>query len=303
MVTLKNGVKMPMLAAGVWQYNSSEAFSSISSAVKVGFTMVDTALDYGNQDGVGRALTSVPRESIFVETKVPGCGVDSHTLNVFKCYDDTVKNLEADLALLNLSYVDLVLVHFPPLPSFVTRSCNDWSGGCEMVRSQWKAMESFYQSGKARAIGVSNYCPSCFECLKSADVFPHVNQVQFHLGMGPDPMGFVSYHHKMGVQLQAYSVLGNNPQTKAPSQEILASNLTLSIAKAHGKSSVQVALKWVISQGVPAVTKSSSAEHLAEDLDLWSWNLTTDELDALNNMRSPAGTPSFACSTASKIVV
>lgn len=143
--------------------------------------MIDTALDYNNQDGVGRAIaeSQVPREKIFVETKVPGCGMDPSMLNLFKCQEGTKKNLEKDLQLLNLSYVDLVIVHFPPIASMITRSCNSWSGGCQMVRAQWKAMEEFYKEGKARAIGVSNYCPSCFDCLKSATVQPMVNQASF----------------------------------------------------------------------------------------------------------------------------
>ncbi|CAK9087283.1 9 [Durusdinium trenchii] len=307
-VTLSNGVEMPMVAAGSWQYNSSTAYSSITSALKAGFTMIDTALDYHNQDGVGKAIaeSGIPREKIFVETKVPGCGLDPSTMNVFNCYQATKRDLETDLKLLNLSYVDLVIVHFPPISSMITRSCNSWSGGCQMVRAQWKAMNEFYAEGKARAIGVSNYCPSCYDCLESSNPvmtrLPMVNQVQLHLGMGTDPEGFVSYHKAKGIQLQAYSVLGNS-MTHHASSEILNGNLTTSIGKAHNKSSVQVALKWVISQGIPAVTKSSSSEHLKEDLDLWSWNLTTQEKQLMDAHRSPKGSPSFACNAAEAVLV
>ncbi|CAE7569973.1 morA [Symbiodinium sp. CCMP2592] len=259
----------------------------------------DTALDYHNQEGVGRAINEAGmREKIFVETKIPGCGMDSTMLNVFKCYENTKRDLELDLAKLNLSYVDLVIVHFPPISSMVTRSCNSWSGGCQMVRAQWKAMEEFYKQGKARAIGVSNYCPSCYDCLNStATVLPMVNQVQLHLGMGTDPAGIVSWHKKRGIQLQAYSVLGNTAVSHKASPEILTGNLTTSIAKAHGKSSVQVALKWVVSQGIPAVTKSASAEHLSADLDLWSWDFTDEEKQALDAMSSPKGSYSFGCTS------
>ncbi|CAJ1349303.1 unnamed protein product [Effrenium voratum] len=305
-VTLRNGVQMPMVAAGSWQYNSSAAYDSVTAALKAGFTMIDTALDYNNQDGVGRAIaeSQVPREKIFVETKVPGCGMDPSMLNLFKCQEGTKKNLEKDLQLLNLSYVDLVIVHFPPIASMITRSCNSWSGGCQMVRAQWKAMEEFYKEGKARAIGVSNYCPSCFDCLKSATVQPMVNQVQFHLGMGTDPNSFVSYHKAHNIQLQAYSVLGNSLDHHA-SSEIVSGNLTVSIGKAHNKSSVQVALKWVVSQGIPAVTKSSNLEHLQQDLDLWSWSFTAQEQQALDTHSSPGGSPSFACNSlsASEVLV
>lgn len=297
-VELRNGVKMPMLAAGSWQYNSSQAAASISAALSSGFTMVDTALDYHNQDGVGRALAAVPRESVFVETKVPGCLLDPTTLNPFNCYGDTKKNLETNLRLLNLSYVDLVIVHFPPLPSLLLRTCSRDLGQCELIKQQWKAMEEFYEGGKARAIGVSNYCESCFDCLREADVFPMVNQVQYHLGMGADPKRFFSFGKAHGVVVQAYSVLGNFDLTRQASSAILTSNVTKAIARAHGKSPVQVALKWVVSQGVPAVTKSANPLHLAADLDLWSWDLTPAQLDLLNAQTSPAGSPSFACSSA-----
>lgn len=115
-----------------------------------------------------------------METKVPGCGLDSTTKNIFQCYNATKVDLEQDLKLLNLSYVDLVILHFPPISSMITRSCNSWSGGCAMVRAQWKAMMEFYAEKKARAIGVSNYCPSCYECLESDNVtvMPMVNQVR-----------------------------------------------------------------------------------------------------------------------------
>jgi diketogulonate reductase-like aldo/keto reductase len=297
---------MSMIAAGVYQYNTSEAYLSVSAALKVGFAHIDTALDYENQQGVGRAIkdSGLPRDQIFVETKVPGCGMDKTTRNPFMCYNSTKQNLESDLELLGLPYVDLVILHFPPLPSFIMRSCNEL-GSCEMARQQWKAMEEFYKAGKAKAIGVSNYCPSCFECLAKADIFPMVNQVMFHVGMGADPTGLISYSKKLGVVTQAYSVLGNTPWTGHADDKILHGNLTTTIAKAHNRSSVEVALKWVVNHGVPAVTKSMNPAHLKSDLDLWSWELTSGEMAELDAYHSntPFNNPSFACSKMSSASV
>jgi len=292
-------VNLPLISAGSGGKDSSWTYTSFKAALSAGFTALDTAHEYGNQDGAGKAISEVNRTSVFVETKVPGCLVDGSMLNPFKCYNETVQVFENNLELLNVSYVDLVLIHYPPLEVFVTRSCGNLTGSCQMVRAQWKAMEEFYSSGKARAIGVSNYCPSCFDCIESTKVQPMVNQLQYHVGMGPDPQGMMSYCKTKGCIVQAYGSLGNpplDPRDPGPSHEILYGNLTTSIAKAHNKSTVQVALKYIVAQGIPTVTKSGNPVHLAEDLDLWSWELDPDEMQALQAHRLPHGSPSFACS-------
>lgn len=311
-VTLRNGVKMPMISAGVFQYNASTAEDSITAALDVGFTAVDTALDYWNQQGVGAAIKQFlskghMRDDIFVETKIPGCGNPSEntTRNPFKCYNDAKKNLQQDLDLLGLDFVDLVIVHFPPFPSFVARSCGELTGSCEMARAQWKAMVEFYKAGKAKAIGVSNYCPSCFECLKDSDVFPMLNQVMYHIGMGADPGGIISYGKSKGVVTQAYSALGNTPWTHHANPKILTGNETSTVAKAHNVSTVQVALKYLVSQGVPAVTKSGNPKHLASDLDLWSWDFTQNDITTLDAFKTQAWYEkySFACNKFEEIPV
>jgi len=161
-------------------------------------------------------------------------------------------------------------------------------------------MQEFYYEGKATAIGVSNFCPSCFECLKDADTFPMVNQIQYHVGSGVNEKAkdLIEYHKSHGVVTQGYSTLGNTPLGHHASADILHGNLTSSIAKAHNVSTVQVALKWVVSHGIAAVTKSSNPAHLASDVDLWSWDLTEADMAALDAHRSPDSPsyPSFACS-------
>eukprot|EP00928_Gymnodinium_smaydae_P033935 TRINITY_DN24168_c0_g4_i1.p1 TRINITY_DN24168_c0_g4~~TRINITY_DN24168_c0_g4_i1.p1 ORF type:complete len:277 (-),score=47.07 TRINITY_DN24168_c0_g4_i1:67-897(-) len=233
-VRLRNGVEMPLVAAGTWQYNDTQAEESVAAALKVGFTMIDTAYDYYNQAGVGRAIqkAGIARESLFVETKVPGCGFDGTSTS--DCYGSTKTLLEKDLSLLNLSYVDLVIIHFPPKAAFLMRSCHLWV--CNEVWDQWRAMEEFYKAGKAKAIGVSNFCPSCFACLEGkATVLPMVNQVAYHIGMGPDAAGFKSYADKHQIVLQAYSPLGNTPSSHAPNQDILKGEFTTSLAKFRWK--------------------------------------------------------------------
>merc|ERR1712039_52938 len=121
-----------------------------------------------------------------------------------------------------------------------------------------------------------------------------VNQVSVHIGMGPDPSGILSFCRQKGVVVQAYSPLGNTPWRKAPNQEILKGNFTSTLAQRHGKSTIAIALKWLVQHGVPAVTKSSNPVHLAQDLDLWSWNLTDAEMADADRLKI-FGMYSFAC--------
>lgn len=296
-----------MLATGVYQYNVSEAYASISAWLKVGGRSIDTALDYWNQQGVGQAMkdSGVPRDQIFLQTKVPGCGnpMENTTRDPFTCYKDTQKNLAKNLELLGMDYVDSVIIHFPPFPSFAVRSCGDLTGSCEMARGQWKAMEEFYKAGKTLAIGVSNYCPSCFECLAKSDIFPMTNQVMFHVGMGPNSGidSLLNYSKPKGVVTQAYSSLGNTPWTGHANPDILHGNVTSAIAKNHNKSTVEVALKYIVDKGIPSVTKSSNPAHLASNLGIFTWNLTDAEHETLDKYVLPGSRAldkySFACNS------
>jgi len=291
MVNLSNGVQMPMLTEGSYGYNDSMIEKIITRALDAGFTAFDTGYVYNNSIGIGKALNSaiakgMSRKDIFMATKVPGCGLGA-PLNKDKCYNSTKETLDLNLQLLNLDYVDLVITHFPPIQAWVTRSCSNWNGACPAIRRQWQAMTDFYKAGKARAIGVSNYCPTCMDCLKDAEVQPMVNQMMYSLGMGVDPQGRFSDNKRRGAVTQAYSSLGNNPITEKANPDILTGNVTTRIAKKHDKSTVQVALKWIVSQGIPAVTKSSNPVHLKEDLDLWSWDFDDDDRAALNDKSYP----------------
>lgn len=293
-VVLKNGLKMPMLAAGSGGYNDTEAYEALSAALSSGFTMVHTSKEYGNQIGVGQAVATVNRENVFLATMVPGCNTSSEDQSPHNCYRSTLEDMHGDLQHLNVSYVDLMFLHHPPTAARAAKTC---AGSCEAVRSQWRAVEDFYYAGKAHSIGVSNYCPSCFECLSTARIFPMVNQIQFHVGMGSDPQGFLSYSKSIEVVPQAYSVLAGLPWENDAHQDILYGNLTTSIASVHNVSTAQVAMRWVTSLGVPSIVKSKSPAHQQQDLDLWSWNLTAQDVKMLNEHKSPGASesPSDSC--------
>lgn len=265
---LNNGVEMPMMSIGTWQYDTSTAEQVVKDALSVGFNHIDTANNYNNQKGVGAALKGVDRDSYFLTTKIPD-GTASKT----KQY------LEQDLSELGLEYVDLMLVHFPPR-----------GGSCSAMQAQWAAMEEFYNAGKAKAIGVSNYCPSSLECImQTATVTPAVNQVQYHVGMGVDPIGVKSASEKYGIHLQAYSPLGNGKS------DLITGDLVTSIGSAHGKTGAQVALRWIQENGVSLTTKTTKTSHMQEDLDVFTFELAADEKATLDAATSPSGSPSFMC--------
>ncbi|GAB5369687.1 hypothetical protein AAMO2058_001426800 [Amorphochlora amoebiformis] len=244
-IVLNNGVKMPVIGAGTGAFSNATAYASILSALKLGFTHVDTAHDYYNQDGVGKAIAQFDRKSFFLTTKVPGCGVPGQGIDLFHCYEDTKKLFEEDLILLNVEYVDLMLLHFPPI-----LGCKL---GCQPIQEQWKALEDLYAQGKTRAIGVSNYCQSCFSCLnETMKVKPAVNQIKYHVGMGPDPIDLISYCKSQDIVVQAYSPLASG------SPHIIHGNLTGSIGEKYNKSSVQIALKWIVQKGFAVQTGSAN---------------------------------------------
>merc|ERR1712039_689995 len=180
----------------------------------------------------------------------------------------------------------------PPKATLYGSGCSENDGGfrnfstCKSVREQWRAMVEFYKAGKARSIGVSNFCVSCLRCLEQEDVFPMFNQVMYFLGMGPDRFGLVSYAKEKGMYLQAYDATGakwyDSGSRQSPSDDILHGNLTTSIAKAHAKSPIQVGLKWLTDMSIPVMVKTRNPLHMKQNLDLFGWNFSAEEKHALD---------------------
>lgn len=184
--TPRGGVFMPQVALGTWEYSADQVGLAIPYGLAQGFTHIDTANNYRNQRAVGAAIraSGTHRESIFITTKIPGCNLTTPQA----CELQTASDIDDDLEQLGFRNVDLMLLHFPPRP-FPWRPEAD----CARLRAQWRALEAAYEAGKARAIGVSNFCPSCFECLQQkaaivggepsaadppARIVPAVNQVR-----------------------------------------------------------------------------------------------------------------------------
>ena len=252
-IPLTSGTRMPAIACGTGGDSNASATSLVATALAAGFTHIDTAHDYNDQGGVGDALARADRSAVFLTSKVPGCGVPTQGL-MPPCYNNTLRLVDEDLALLQTDYVDLMLIHFPPLGGCLPSNCAH-------MQQQWAGLEAAYKAKKARAIGVSNYCKECLQCvMETATVTPMVNQVggscesptgsnvllamsvqqlrcamklvdvcwcsmrceqvQYHVGMGPEiPGGLLEYCVLHGIAVMAYSPLGKNMVTKEESGE------------------------------------------------------------------------------------
>jgi len=291
---LNGEMKMPLVGLGTWQYKDSVAEQATLDAFKLGYRHVDTALGYGNQVGVGKALQTLKnggleREQFFVTSKIPG-GTDAAT---------TRANLDKAMEQLQLDHVDLMLVHYPAT----------WGGegGAAMRKEEWLAMEKWAKEGKAKAIGISHYCKSHVEDILSVATVPiALNQVMYHVGMGNSPdvaTDYKDYMKSKGIVYMSFSTLCGPCDGDEP-MELITGPLVTEIGRAHNVTGPQVALKWAVQQGIPVVPKSSNPKHLAQDFDLFSFTLSDDEMARLTAATTPAtgADNSGDCGVASLVV-
>ncbi len=247
-VTLNNGVKMPVLGYGVYQTPPEQTQRCVLDAIHVGYRSIDTAQAYGNEEGVGNALVKcgLPREEFFVTTKVWISNAG---------YDKAKVSLEESLNKLQVSYIDLLLIHQP---------FGDYYG-------TYRAMEEAYKAGKVRAIGVSNFYPDRYiDIYRFAEIKPAVNQVETHVFQQQKTAK--EYLKKNGTQIESWGPFAegkndyfNNPVLKE-------------IGAGHGKSTAQVALRFLIQSGVVVIPKSTHKERMQENFNVFDFELTAEEM-------------------------
>lgn len=269
---LSNGIEIPVVGFGTWQTPDGEvAVQSVKEALHAGYRHIDTAQGYGNEESVGRAISEsgIPREDIFVTSKL-GNGQHSYDL-VMQSFEESLKKLQTD-------YLDLFLIHWPNPLGFR----ENWE---QANADTWRAFEELYESGKIKAIGVSNFLPHHLETLsKTAKIMPMVNQI--FLAPGELQESVVSYAHEHHMLLEAYSPLGTGKIFDVPEMKQLA--------ETHKKSIAQVAIRWSLQHGFLPLPKSVTPSRIKENTQVFDFELSETEMatiDALDGVVGKAINP------------
>jgi 2,5-diketo-D-gluconate reductase A len=247
-VTLDNGVPMPVLGFGVYQIPPEQTEQAVTDALSAGYRHIDTAAAYGNEEAVGRALAAsgIPRDELFVTTK----------LWVSDAGEDAARRaFETSLQRLGLDHLDLYLIHQP---------FGDYYGS-------WRAMERLQHEGLVRAIGVSNFHPDrLVDLIDHNEVLPAVNQIETHPFF--QRADYQELMRERGVQIESWGPF-------AEGRNGLFTDPTLSeIGAAHGRSVAQVVLRWLVQRGVVVIPKSVRPERMRENIDVFDFALTDDEM-------------------------
>jgi diketogulonate reductase-like aldo/keto reductase len=262
-LTLNNGVEMPALGFGVFQTPPEETTAAVETALSTGYRHIDTAAAYGNERGVGAAIrrSGLDRSEIFLETKV---WISDYG------YDATRHAFDKSAGKLGVEQIDLLILH-QALPSRF-----------DLTLDAYRALERLLADGRVRAIGVSNFLREHLDrLLGETTVVPAVNQIEVHpYFRQPDVLAADAEH---GIVSQAWSPIGGITFYRDSGHTSTLEDATIAaIAEAHGKSPAQVMLRWGLQQGRSVIPKSTRPERIAENFDVFGFDLTADEIAALD---------------------
>ena len=259
--TLNDGNRLPAIGFGTYPLRGEEGIEAIRSAIETGYRLLDTAVNYENEGEVGEAVrrSGVPREELVLASKIPG---RHHG------YDDAIASTHESLERLGVDYLDLHLIHWP-------------NPGVGRFPEAWRALVELRERGLVRSIGVSNFTEAYLErIIADTGVTPAVNQVELHPYFAQPEMRAV--HERLGIRTEAWSPMGKR---QAPFDEPPVADA----AERHGVSPGQVLLRWHVQLGSLAIPKSATPERQRQNLDVFGFELTEDEVQAISALSRPDG--------------
>lgn len=259
--TLNNGIRIPMVGFGVYQIPPRQTVEAVTTALNDGYRLIDTAEYYRNEKEVGQAIreSDIPRDQIFVTTKMPPQ----------PSYETAVQRINESLAALDIDYIDLMIIH--------------WPGSANV--ENYRALEDAQKTGKLRSIGLSSFYGQDYqEILDKCDVVPVLDQNETHVFRQQREFQKVLEQH--GTKLESWSPLAEGRQG------IFHNAVLMQIAQAHSKSVAQVILRYLVQRDIIVIPKSVHADRIAENIDIFDFKLTNDEMDqiaALDQEKSAFG--------------
>lgn len=255
-INLNNGIKIPQLGFGVFQVIPEQTYETVQDALQTGYRHIDTAAMYGNEEQVGKAIaqSAIARDEIFVTTKLD---------NSAQGYDQTLRGFDTSMKKLGLDVLDLYLIHWPlPMRDHYIDS--------------YKAMEKLHGEGAIRAIGVSNFQPAHLDrILEECDIVPALNQIELHPWLSQQAMRDAD--RSRDIITEAWSPI-------ARGGELLSAEELITIGETHAKSAAQVVLRWHIQLGNVVIPRSVTPSRIAENFDLFDFELSEAEMNSINAM-------------------
>lgn len=255
MIKLNNGVEMPQIGLGTFKVQDNEDIvNSVKWALEAGYRHIDTAAIYRNEDGVGKGIkaSGVPREEIFVTTKV---------WNSDQGYENTLAAFETSLKKLELEYIDLYLVHWP----------NE-----EPCMDTWKAMEKLYKDGRVKAIGVSNFeIDHLQKLLDNCEIKPVINQVELHPQFPQDELREFCKNNNIAVESWGPLMQG----------KIFDLPLMKDLSEKYGKSIAQIALRWQYQLGIVIIPKSIKKERIVSNVDIFDFEISAEDMKRIESLK------------------
>ncbi|MBY0117820.1 aldo/keto reductase [Paenibacillus sp. FSL L8-0435] len=263
--TLNDGLKVPAIGFGTYSLKGEEGVKSIASAMDAGYRLIDTAYNYENEATVGRAIkqSSIAREDLLISSKLPGR---------YHAHDKALVAIQESLYRADLDYYDLYLIHWPNPKK-------------DMYVEAWQALIEAKKRGYIRSIGVSNFLPEHNERLiKETGIAPSLNQIELHPFF--DQANQREQDAKHGIVNESWSPIGRGNDAV---QDILKDENILRIAETHGKTPTQIILRWHVQLGSIPIPKAGSLQHQQENIDIFDFELSTEEMQLISAFNRPDG--------------